>query len=221
MSDLDNLVQPIRVFVGAPTPQAWIEWALDNQALMLIDHAHCEKKAASTALSMMYRYLEYPAFLNRLSKLAREELVHFEQVLKILKQRHIVYDHLTAAPYAGELLKVARQEEPGKLIDRLIIGAFIEARSCERFAAVAPHLDADLQAFYLGLLRSEARHFEVYLEQAATVVSARLGYGRSMAETAVAERADIIRQRENALIQAPATEFRFHSGVPIEAISES
>lgn len=219
MTETATLVQPLREFLGASTPQAWIAWALENEALMLIDHAHCEKKAASTALSMMYRYLEYPAFLNRLSKLAREELVHFEQVLKILRQRGIAYDHLTAAPYAAGLLSVARQEEPGKLIDRLIIGAFIEARSCERFAAIAPYLDDELQGFYLGLLRSEARHFEVYIKQ-ARAVAAEQGVSEQ-GEASIESRIDVIRQQENALINAPAAEFRFHSGVPSDAVSSA
>lgn len=217
MSETDSLVNPLREFLGAPTPEAWIAWALENEALMLIDHAHCEKKAASTALSMMYRYLEYPAFLNRLSKLAREELVHFEQVLKILKRRGIAYDHLSAAPYAAGLIELARKEEPGKLIDRLIISAFIEARSCERFAAIAPHLDDELQSFYLGLLRSEARHYTAYIDQARAVAS-EVGLPESGAGS-VAARIEEIRQRENELILAPATEFRFHSGVPKDASS--
>lgn len=219
MSDLDVLVQPIRDFLAVPTPDAWIDWALDNETLLLIDHAHCEKKAASTALSMMYRYVDYPEFLNRLSKLAREELVHFEQVLKLMRKRGVVYDHLTAAPYAGELIKVSRQEEPGKLIDRLIISAFIEARSCERFAAVAPHLDDELSTFYLGLLRSEARHFEVYIEQADAV--ARDAGESASGENSVSGRIERIRQRENELIRAPAAEFRFHSGVPSESVSSA
>ncbi len=217
MSDLDVLVKPIRDFLVAPTPDAWIDWALDNETLLLIDHAHCEKKAASTALSMMYRYVDYPDFLNRLSKLAREELVHFEQVLRLMRKRNVVYDHLTAAPYAGELIKMSRQQEPGKLIDRLVISAFIEARSCERFAAIAPHLDDELATFYLGLLRSEARHFEVYIEQAEAV--ARDAGESATGKDSVSDRIERVRQRENELICSPATEFRFHSGVPRESVS--
>ena len=198
----------ITEFLISPTPQAWVHWALENQAIMLIDHAHCEKKAASTALGMMYRYLEYPTFLNRLSKLAREELVHFEQVLKIMQKRGIEYTHLTAAKYASELLKQARKEEPWQLVDKLIIGALIEARSCERFAAIAPYLDEELQTFYRGLLKSEARHFEIYLKQA-----------RAVAPEPIDSRIDELRVRENELINSVSEEFRFHSGVPSDASS--
>lgn len=219
MTEMHELVRPITAFLGGPTPRAWIDWALDNQAILLVDHAHCEKKAASTALSLMYRYLDDTAFLNRLSKLAREELVHFEQVMRLLKKRGIAYDHLSAAPYASGLLALSRQEEPGRLIDRLIVSAFIEARSCERFAAIAPYLDDELARFYIGLLRSEARHFEIYIRQAERVV-ARTGLADSAAESAVAERIAVFRQRELELIQTPATEFRFHSGIPSEASSD-
>lgn len=214
MAAVDELARPVTEFLGGPTPQAWINWALQQQDLMLIDHAHCEKKAASTALSLMYRYVDDPAFLNRLSKLAREELVHFEQVLRLLRRRGIAYDHLSAAPYASGLIAEARQEEPWKLIDRLIISAFIEARSCERFAAVAPHLDDELATFYTGLLRSEARHFEIYIQQAERVAG-QAGINAESVQGRVAE----FRQRELALVQAPADEFRFHSGVPSEASS--
>ncbi|MFY0665167.1 MAG: tRNA-(ms[2]io[6]A)-hydroxylase [Natronospirillum sp.] len=204
---VDDLAH-ITSFLVAPTPKAWVNWALDNETIMLIDHAHCEKKAASTALGMMYRYLEYPTFLNRLSKLAREELVHFEQVLKLMQKRGIEYSHLTAAKYASELMKLARKDEPWQLVDKLIIGALIEARSCERFAALAPYLDDELQTFYRGLLKSEARHFEIYLKQA-----------RAVAPEPIDARIDELRVRENELINSTSEEFRFHSGVPREATS--
>lgn len=204
---VDDLAH-ITSFLVAPTPKAWVNWALDNETLMLIDHAHCEKKAASTALGMMYRYLEYPTFLNRLSKLAREELVHFEQVLKLMQKRGVEYTHLTAAKYASELMKLARKDEPWQLVDKLIIGALIEARSCERFAVLAPYLDDELQTFYRGLLKSEARHFEIYLKQA-----------RAVAPEPIDARIDELRVRENELINSTSDEFRFHSGVPSEASS--
>ena len=165
----DSLDQ-IHDFLPCKTPQRWIENALANQDLMLIDHAHCEKKAASTALSLMYRYVDNTDLLNRMSRLAREELRHFEQVLAIMKKRGVSYGHLSPARYAAGLRQEVRTEDPGRLVDVLIVGAIIEARSCERFAALAPHLDATLSDFYTGLLKSEARHYRDYLtlaEQAA------------------------------------------------------
>ena len=152
MTDISH----IQSFLLCATPQRWIESALCDIPLLLIDHANCEKKAASTALNLMYRYVDNYQLLNKMSRLAREELRHFEQVIAIMKKRNIDYKHIEAARYAGELRKVVRTSEPEKLIDTLIVGAIIEARSCERFAKLAPYLDEELQIFYLSLLKSEA-----------------------------------------------------------------
>lgn len=122
----------IQAFLGSETPDQWIADALQNQETMLIDHAHCEKKAAMTAVNMMHRYPDDPDLLNKMSRLAREELRHFEQVLKIIKKRKMRYSHMTASRYAAGLREHVRKQEPEKVIDLLIIGAFIEARSCER-----------------------------------------------------------------------------------------
>lgn len=191
----------IHDFLPCKTPQRWIENALANQDLMLIDHAHCEKKAASTALSLMYRYVDNTDLLNRMSRLAREELRHFEQVLAIMKKRGVSYGHLSPARYAAGLRQEVRTEDPGRLVDVLIVGAIIEARSCERFAALAPHLDATLSDFYTGLLKSEARHYRDYLTLA-----------EQAAGNSVEDRVAIFLALEQQLIETPDTEFRFHSG---------
>ncbi|HEX6928224.1 MAG TPA: tRNA-(ms[2]io[6]A)-hydroxylase, partial [Gammaproteobacteria bacterium] len=127
-------------FLAAPTPPAWVEAAAANLPLILIDHAHCEKKAASSALTLLFRYPENSGLVHRMSRLAREELRHFEQVLKLMERRGIAYRHLTPARYAEGMRKHARTHEPARLLDMLVIGAFIEARSCERFGALAPAL---------------------------------------------------------------------------------
>ena len=196
----DSLDQ-IHDFLPCKTPQRWIENALANQDLMLIDHAHCEKKAASTALSLMYRYVDNTDLLNRMSRLAREELRHFEQVLAIMKKRGVSYGHLSPARYAAGLRQEVRTEDPGRLVDVLIVGAIIEARSCERFAALAPHLDATLSDFYTGLLKSEARHYRDYLTLA-----------EHAAGNSVEDRVATFLALEQQLIETPDTEFRFHSG---------
>ncbi|VVT04666.1 tRNA-(ms[2]io[6]A)-hydroxylase [Marinobacter salarius] len=196
----DSLDQ-IHDFLPCKTPQRWIENALANQDLMLIDHAHCEKKAASTALSLMYRYVDNTDLLNRMSRLAREELRHFEQVLAIMKKRGMSYGHLSPARYAAGLRQEVRTEDPGRLVDVLIVGAIIEARSCERFAALAPHLDATLSDFYTGLLKSEARHYRDYLTLA-----------EQAAGNSVEDRVATFLALEQQLIETPDTEFRFHSG---------
>ncbi|WP_372747474.1 tRNA-(ms[2]io[6]A)-hydroxylase [Litorivivens sp.] len=200
-------IQPVNDFLACETPEAWLETAVENLSILLIDHANCEKKAASTALNLMYRYVDKPDLLHRMSKLAREELRHFEQVLAIMQQRNIDYVQLSSARYAGGLREYMRTSEPGKLIDVLIVGAFIEARSCERFARLAPRLDDELADFYRSLLRSESRHFLDYLKLAKQ-------YARDagVSATDVDDRVAFFAAKEAELIQAPDAEFRFHSG---------
>lgn len=195
----------LETFLGAPTPTAWVDAAADPTALpmLLIDHANCEKKAASTALAMLFRYEEHDELTERLSRLAREELRHFEQVRQLLRQRGIGWRRVPASRYAAGLVEVVRGAEPGRLVDRLIVGAFIEARSCERFALLAPRLDPDLGRFYGGLLASEARHFRHYL-----------GLARGFAPAGLEDRIAAIRAVENRLATSPDTELRFHSGPP-------
>jgi tRNA 2-(methylsulfanyl)-N6-isopentenyladenosine37 hydroxylase len=196
-------IAAIRDFLPCATPQAWIDWALQHPDILLIDHAHCEKKAASTALNLMFRYVDRPELLDALSQLAREELLHFEQVIQMMRQRGVQYDHLSPSRYASSLRKLMRTEEPGRLVDVLIIGALIEARSCERFAALAPFVDEELGRYYRFLLKSESRHFEDYLNLAALYAGEDIG--ARVAEFTALER---------ELVQSPDTEFRFHSGVP-------
>ncbi|MDP3815001.1 tRNA-(ms[2]io[6]A)-hydroxylase [Pseudomonas sp.] len=194
----------IHEFLACRTPDAWIAAALADQSTLLIDHKNCEFKAASTALSLMAKYSTYVDLLNAMSRLAREELVHHEQVLRIMKRRKIGLRPVSAARYASGLRKVVRTHEPHKLVDTLVVGAFIEARSCERFEALVPHLDEELGKFYFGLLKSEARHFQGYLKLAHQ-------YGD---ERDVNQAIARVRAAERELIESPDTEFRFHSGVP-------
>lgn len=191
----------IEEFLPCATPVAWLNQAVGQQDVLLIDHAHCEKKAAATAMNLLYRYMDRPELLDRMSRLAREELRHFEQVLALMKKRGIRYGQLSSARYASGLRELVRKAEPGRLVDTLIVGALIEARSCERFARLAPLLDAELARFYQGLLASEARHFEVYLKLA-----------KQYSEEPIDERVALFRAREKELIESPDSEFRFHSG---------
>jgi len=199
MHDISN----IQDFLPCATPPAWIGWALQHPDILLIDHAHCEKKAASTALNLMFRYVDRPELLDALSQLAREELLHFEQVLQIMRQRGVTYDHMTPARYAKGLRQHVRTSEPGRLIDTLIVGALIEARSCERFAALAPHVDEELGRYYRYLLKSESRHFEDYLTLA-----------EQYAGGPIEERVGFFKEVERELVESPDSEFRFHSGTP-------
>lgn len=194
-------LQVIQSFLLCETPDAWVQNALAEQSLLLLDHANCEKKAASTALNLMYRYVEDGDLLNKMSRLAREELRHFEQVIAIMAERDIPYRQITASRYAAELRKMVASHEPQKLVDTLIIGAIIEARSCERFAKLAPHLDPVLGKFYTSLLKSESRHFQDYLGLAAKAAGGN-----------VDERVAQFLRRERELIESHDEEFRFHSG---------
>ncbi len=199
-----SALEEIQAFLPCPTPDLWVETALkpENQAVLLIDHANCEKKAASTALNLIYRYIDNFELLNKMSRLAREEMRHFEQVIAIMKKRGIDYQNLNAARYAAGLRSKVRTHEPAKLVDTLIVGAFIEARSCERFAKLAPHLDPELQKFYLSLLTSEGRHYKDYLSLAR----------KAAGEVEVEKRIAVFREQEQELVEAPDGEFRFHSG---------
>ena len=199
----EKALAEIRAFLPCDTPRAWIEEALQEHDLLLIDHANCEKKAAGTAISLLYKYVDQPDLLHRMSRLAREELRHFEQVLDIMAERGVEYIHLSASRYAAGLHETIRKQEPHKLVDTLIVGAFIEARSCERFAALAPYLDPELEKFYISLLKSEGRHFKDYLTLA-----------RRVAGGDIDDRIAVIAAREKQLIEAPDSQFRFHSGPP-------
>lgn len=201
------MLPEIHDFLGCRTPDAWVQAAVQQQEVMLLDHKNCEFKAASTALSLIAKYGQHLDLINYMSRLAREELVHHEQVLRILKKRKIGLRPVSASRYASGLRAIVRTHEPHKLVDTLVVGAFIEARSCERFEAVVPHLDEELSRFYFGLLKSEARHFQNYLRFAYQ-------YGEAAdVERSIAR----VRGAEQALIESPDTEFRFHSGVPVLA----
>jgi tRNA-(ms[2]io[6]A)-hydroxylase len=197
-----DVLEEIHAFLPCHTPDRWIENALENRSLMLIDHANCEKKAASTAISLINRYTDNFELLNKMSRLAREEMRHFEQVIAIIKRRGIEYTYVSASRYAAGLRELARKDDPGKLIDVLVIGAFIEARSCERFARLAPHLDEELAQFYGSLLKSEGRHYQDYLGLAKKAAG-----GES-----IDDRIALFAERERELVETPDTEFRFHSG---------
>ena len=193
-------------FCKTRTPQDWVDEACARIPELLLDHANCELKAASTAIGFLYRYPERGLLAERMSRLAREELRHYEQVKKLMRERDIRFARLAASRYAATLRGAARTADPHRLMDTLIIGALIEARSCERFAALSPQLPPDLATFYKGLLVSEARHFEQYLDFAKSESGA--------SDEAIAKRVAELQSIESALITEPDPQFRFHSGPP-------
>ena len=201
VADLDE----IRNFLGCRTDNRWLERALEQLEVLLVDHAQCEQKAAAAAMRLMYRYADDAELVLRMAKLAREELRHFEQVVQLMSRRGLAYRRQSPSRYAAGLQALVRGGEPFAGTDLLIIGAFIEARSCERFAALVPLLDSELAAFYAGLLASEARHYRHYLA---------LARKRAVNEDDWLRRIDVVRIREAELIDSPDPQFRFHSGLP-------
>jgi len=204
-------------FLLEPTPQAWSEHAVAQLDTLLLDHAGLELKAASQAQRLIRKYGSSDnravcdasvrmRLLHRMSRLAREELRHYEQVLAIIERRGIRYVPLAASGYAAALHAHIRSDEPQRLVDTLIVGALIEARSCERFSVIVPRLEPiepELARFYRSLLRSEARHFADYLDLAKLIG----GEG-------TLERIDELRALEAPLMFRASRQLRFHSGVP-------
>ena len=207
MAVASELPEEVARFLDEPTPREWLDEACGRLPEMLLDHANCELKAASTALGFLYRYPERAALAQRMSRLAREELRHFEQVRSIMDEMEIPFRRLSASRYAGRLRDAVRPVEPHKLLDMLLVGALIEARSCERFAMLAPRLPQKLGKFYGGLLASEARHFQHY------IAFARSECG--IDDTDIDERLAELKDVEAALISEPDSTFRFHSGTPV------
>ncbi|MEB8380622.1 tRNA-(ms[2]io[6]A)-hydroxylase [Acinetobacter junii] len=213
MSNLnyDELMQPVIDFLGCTTPQAWLDEAVNHLDILMQDHANCEKKAAGTAMNLMFRYSFFTDLQVKLAQLVREEMLHYEQVLEFMTKRGLEWKGLSAGRYAGELRKEIRTYEPEALIDVMIIVAFVEARSCERFYSLAPKVDDELGRYYRYLLKSESRHFEDYLALALDVAkTAKL----KDPEENIQKRIDHIREVEKNLILSPDDTFRFHSGVP-------
>jgi tRNA 2-(methylsulfanyl)-N6-isopentenyladenosine37 hydroxylase len=188
----------------APTPVSWVEQALVSWRELLVDHANCEKKAASTALALIFAYPEDRALTSALSRLAREELRHFEQVQRMMIALGVEYSRQQPGRYGAGLRSVVRTSEPGRKLDLLLAGALIEARSAERFGLLAPLLPAPLGELYAQLGRSEARHFEDYLQWAQAAAG----------DADLDARLRTIAAREAELATSPDAEFRFHSGDP-------
>ena len=145
------------------TSDAWLEQAISNPMEILLDHAHCERKAAGVAIQLMFRYVSEAGLSEVLSPLAREELEHFERVLSILKKRGAKLRKLASPPYGTILAKSIRKDEPLRMLDSFLIAGLIEARSHERMNLLSLHApDLELRNLYADLLKSEARHFGIY-----------------------------------------------------------
>ena len=199
--------------LSVPTPDAWVEAAVLNRDLLLVDHANCEKKAASTALALMFAYAEDLDLAGRMSRLAREELRHYEQVARLIRELGIAPQRLAPGRYAGGLRRLVAGAEPQREVDLMVCGAFIEARSCERFGALVRAIGEPLSELFSGLHAAEARHFRTYLDLARRAAR-RAGID-------VDARIAAFAAEEAALVTAPDGEFRFHSGPPLRGSAAS
>lgn len=192
---------PIK-FLQQPTAQAWIAQALANLDTILLDHSHCERKAAGVALNLMFRYPSSTKLVRTLTTIAQEELQHFEQVNQILEQRQIPLAPLSAPPYGAGLKAQIRVQEPDRMLDSLLVSGLIEARSHERLGLLGTHcLDEKLAKFYRSLMASEARHYGAYWVLATTY------FDRDV----VQERLETLAIVESELLSTLYPEPRIHS----------
>ncbi len=189
-------------FLKQPTSEAWIKQALANLDTILLDHSHCERKAAGVALNLMFRYPSNTKLVRSLTAIAQEELEHFDQVNQILEQRGIPLGPLAAPPYGAGLNKHIRPQEPDRLLDSLLVSGLIEARSHERLGLLGTYCpDPDLARFYRGLMASEARHYGIYWLLAITYYP----------QERVTQRLEELAIAESALLSTLHPEPRIHS----------
>ncbi|HIK55992.1 MAG TPA: tRNA-(ms[2]io[6]A)-hydroxylase [Synechococcales cyanobacterium M55_K2018_004] len=185
-----------------PTSAAWVEQAIAHLDIILLDHSHCERKAAGVALNLMFRYPSSAKLVRSLTAIAQEELAHFEQVNQWLDRRGIPLAPLSAPPYGAGLTAQIRHQEPLRMLDSLLVSGLIEARSHERLGLLGTHCpDPELAAFYRGLMASEARHYGVYWTLATTY------FDRNVVEQRLEELAQI----ESELLSTLHPEPRIHS----------
>lgn len=193
---------PTIKFLKQPTSEAWVEQSIAHLDIILLDHSHCERKAAGVALNLMFRYPAREKLVRMLTAIAREELEHFEQVNQRLEERGIALGPLAAPPYGAGLAGQIRKQEPERLLDSLLVSGLIEARSHERLGLLGEHcLDSELAKFYRSLMASEARHYGVYWILATTYFD----------RTLVIERLEELSLVESELLATLYPEPRIHS----------
>ncbi|MEL6382702.1 MAG: tRNA isopentenyl-2-thiomethyl-A-37 hydroxylase MiaE [Cyanobacteria bacterium J06626_18] len=193
---------PTIQLLQTPTSQAWIDQALSNLDTVLLDHSHCERKAAGVALNLMCRYPSSEKLVRSLTAIAQEELSHFELVNQWLERRKIPLRPLPAPPYGSGLSAQVRREEPQRMLDSLLVAALIEARSHERLGLLGTHCpEPELAQFYRSLMASEARHYGAYWVLATTY------FERAIVDARLAELFEV----ESSLLATLHREPRIHS----------
>lgn len=180
----------------AASSDRWLQQVDDHLDEILIDHAHCEKKAAGTAMNLMFAYVENEQLCRDMTEIVNEELEHFHMVLDLLKQRNIRFRRLKPSAYGRQLNDLVRKFEPQRAVDRLLVAGLIEARSCERFDLLRQHIqDTELAEFYGSLFESEARHHATYV-RLANMFAPQDEVERRLEELAAAE-AEIVATGES------------------------
>ncbi|NIP85459.1 MAG: tRNA-(ms[2]io[6]A)-hydroxylase [Planctomycetales bacterium] len=186
----------------SPTPDRWLVQVDRDLEAVLIDHAHCEKKAAGTAMNLIFAYVEDDELCREMEQIVVEELEHFRLVRELLERRKIPFRRLRPSSYGRKLNDLVRKIEPGRAVDRLLVAGLIEARSCQRFAALRDHVrDPELAGFYGDLFASEARHHATYVRLAKR-------YGD---ETEVEQRLEWLAEREAEIVAEGDPQPRMHS----------
>ncbi len=184
------------------TDARWLKQVDQDLDSVLIDHAHCERKAAGTAMQLITSYVEHEQLCREMTEIVNEELEHFHLVLELLKQRGVAFRRLKPSSYGKRLHECVRRNEPDRAVDRLLVAGLIEARSCERFSALRDHVqDPELAKFYGSLFESEARHHATYVRLAHDFAS----------EDEVRRRLDELSQREAEIIATGDPFPRMHS----------
>lgn len=154
------------------SPDRWLKQVTGHLDELLIDHAHCEKKAAGTAMNLLFAYVDNVDLCRAMSEIVQEELAHFHLVLDLLQARGTKFRRLSPSSYGRKLAELVGKQEPGRAVDRLLVAGLIEARSCERFGLLRDHLpDPHLASFFGSLFESEARHHSTYVRLAKTFAS--------------------------------------------------
>src|SRR3954469_13126988 len=185
-----------------PTPQRWLAQGENHIDLLLVDHAHCEKKAAGVAMNLLFSYVEHAELTRSMTEIVQEELDHFHQVRELLDRRQIRFYKLSPSAYGSKLHELVNKHEPQRAVDRLLVAGLIEARSCERFGLLRDHLpDRELADFYGRLFESEARHHSTYVRLAKDFLD----------EEAVHQRLRELAEAEGAIIAAGEDRPRMHS----------
>jgi len=197
-----SFIPPVINTLKQPTSWAWVEQAIANLDVILLDHSHCERKAAGVALNLMFRYPSHTKLVRQLTAIAREELEHFEQVNQWLERRGIPLAPLASPPYGAGLKALIRKSEPNRLLDSLLVSGLIEARSHERLGLLATHChEQELAEFYQSLMASEARHYGIYWVLADTYFE----------RDVVKQRLDELAIQESELLATLYPEPRIHS----------